>query len=143
MRNHRRLRRALAAATAFAAIGACGGESGGPTGPSAPTPGVLVVRLAGPAAREGAVLLSIAGPDVPTEVTAAQSGVIAHARPAQGGTAVALFGAIATGELLRMRVPDVRAAAAYQATVREVAGEDNALRADLASYVATVAPATR
>lgn len=137
---------ALAAAVALAtlaAISGCGGEGSGPVGPPAAEAGVLAVRLTSPLPRVGAVMLTITGPAVPTEVGATQPGVIVHQRAVAAGTSVALFGSIAAGELLRMRVPDVGAAASYQATVREVAGEDNALREDLAGYGATVAAARR
>lgn len=134
------IRTASALLTA-SALAACGGESSPPpTAPVAvtPTPGVLRVGLASPAAREGAVLLRITGPAVPTDVTATQPGLVAHVRQVNGASTVALFGVVGPGELLQFRVPDVLAASSYQATIQEVAGEDNALRDDLTLYQATV-----
>lgn len=142
--SHRRWALATGAALAtLAAISGCGGDGSGPVGPPAAEVGMLAVHLTSPVPRAGAVLLTISGPAVPTELTTTQPGVIVHQRAVAGGTSVAMFGSIAAGELLRMRVPDVGAAASYRATVREVAGEDNALREDLAGYAATVATARR
>lgn len=144
-RRPRRLRLlgGAVAAAALAAFAGCGGEGSDPLAPSDAGPGVLAVQLAAPLPRAGAVLLTVAGPAAPTEIVAAQPGVVVHQRPAGAATSVALFGSIAAGELLRMRVPDASAAASYHVTVREVAGEDNALREDLGGYVATVAAAPR
>ena len=138
----RTLTRTAALCAAVVAIGSCG-DATGPGEPDVPTPGELRVQLASPAGRDGAVLLAITGPAAPTEVAGTQAGVLVHARAVGGGWTVALFGAVSAGEVLRLRVPDVRAAGAYQATVREVAGEDNALREDLGAYRLTITAAGR
>ena len=130
--------RTAALCAAVAALGSCGDATGPGEPVDAPAPGELRVRLSSPAPSDGAVLLTITGPAAPTEVTGTQAGVLVHARAAGGGWTVALFGAVSGGEVLRLQVPDVRAAAAYQATVREVAGEDNVLREDLGAYRLTV-----
>lgn len=134
--------RPLAVLAAALLVGSCG-DATGPGEPAAPVPGLLRVRLTMPAAAEGAVLLALTGPALPAEITATQPGVLAHLRQTPEGATVALFGRVAAGDLFELRVPDVGAAAAYRATVREVAGEDNALREDLAPYRATVAAAPR
>ena len=141
--THRALTRLAALGVAVAALGSCGGDATGPGEPDVPTPGELGVRLASPAARDGAVLLTISGPSAPTDVLGTQPGVLVHARPSGGGVTVALFGSVASGEVLRFRVPDVRAAGAYQAAVREVSAEDNALRDDLGAYRLTIVPVGR
>jgi hypothetical protein len=131
------LRPAAMLVGALAALGSCG-EATAPGEPAGPTPGRQRVTQNTPGSREGAVRQEIPRPALPTEVESAQAGVLAHVRQAGGVSTVALFGTVAAGEVLRLRVPDVRAAASYQAAVREVAGEDNALREDLAPYRATV-----
>ena len=130
----------LVVVTALTSLAACGGAGDGPgiTEPPAATPGVLRVRFVTPAADDGAVLLAITGPAVPTTVTATQAGATAHGRTANGVTTVAVFGRVTAGEVLRFSVPDANAAASYRAELREVAATDNALRADLTPYRATV-----
>ena len=135
--TRRPLTRTAALGAAVVALGSCG-DATGPGEPDVPSPGELRVHLASPAGRDGAVLLTITGPAAPTEVTGTQAGVLVHARAVGGGWTVALFGAVSAGEVLRVRVPDVRKAAAYHATVREVAGEDNALRENLGAYRLTI-----
>lgn len=143
MRSPRLTPMAFAGVVALSTLGACGGDKPGPTGPTGPTAGVLRVQLTAPSADQGAVLLTIAGPAVPSAVVAAQPGVTAHVRTTNSVTTVALFGAVAAGEILRLSVPDVGAVASYRADVREVAGRDNALREDLTPYRATVTRADK
>ena len=139
--THRTLTRTAALCAAIVATGSCGDATGPGEPPDAPTPGELRVQLASPGGRDGAVLLTITGPAAPSEVTGTQAGVLVHARPVNGAWTVALFGTVSAGEVLRLQVPDVRAARAYEATVREVAGEDNALRENLGAYRLTITAA--
>lgn len=56
-----------------------------------------------------------------------------------GPVNVALFGQLGNGAVLRFSVPDVNQAAAYSASVQEVADATNALRPSLAGYQLVVA----
>lgn len=114
-------------------LGACdAGE------PAAPLPGDLILTLATPNAADGAMVVSITGPDAVSAVQAAAPGVVVRARTQGATTTVALFGALADGPLVRITVPDVRQARRYSATVREAADPQNAARASLAGYALTV-----
>jgi len=50
----------------------------------------------------------------------------------------AVIGTLANGAIITLHVPDGSVAAAYTATLREVADREDALRASLAGYALTV-----
>jgi hypothetical protein len=116
-------------------LSACGGDDS--SGPEGPTPGFLTVALATPNADDGAILLTLGGPDM-TQIAATDGSL--YFRYAQGtGTVVAvLVGDLQDGALLRFHVPDVGAAGSYSAAITQVADRGNALRASLAGYALTV-----
>jgi hypothetical protein len=127
----------LALILALAAAACTGGDDGGTT-PPPPEPGVLTVSLTTPNTDDRALVVEVTGPSI-TGVTAANAAYVVHSR-APGATSVraAVFGALGSGALLRFSVPDVNAAAAYKATVVEVADGANALR-QTTGYAATIA----
>lgn len=126
--------RSLAALFAAAALAtACdAGE------PATPLPGELTVSLATPNPADGAMVVSITGPDAVGSVQPAAAGNVVRARTAGTTATVAVFGTVAAGPLLRLSVPDVRQAKRYTATVTEAAGLGNVLRPSLTGYVLTV-----
>lgn len=126
--------RALAATTLLATC------SDPPSGPATPVAGELTLELTAPVSGDGAVLLVVHGPGVLSDVAAATSGVAVHSRAAGDSMRVAIFGRVASGPLLRFRVPDVARAAEYRAAVREVSDATNALQPSLAGYTLRVAP---
>jgi hypothetical protein len=105
-----------------------------------PVPGELVLRLETPFADDRAMVVSVTGPEAIGPVAAARAGASVYST-APGGTSVrvAVFGAIADGDLLRLSVPDVNRARGYAATVVEAAGPSNQSRADVSGYRVTFA----
>ena len=116
---------------ALAVVTGCGGESG-------PTPGELTVRLTTPNADDGAMVLVLSGPGPITNVAAASAGTLVHARDAGGAVRVAVFGSIASGDLIHFSVPDVEQASSYQTTIQEVADRGNVLRPGATAYTLSI-----
>lgn len=102
-------------------------------------PGTVVVSLdAVPGAADRALKLSITGPADGGAVTAAQPQYTVYSRTAAGTTTAAVFGVIATGDLLRISVPDVSQARQYTATVQEAADMANVARSAPAGFTVRV-----
>jgi hypothetical protein len=130
---------ALLVLAALALVAACGGDKAiGPKTPSA-VPGTLAVRLTTPNADDAAIVVTITGPAAVSSVAASLPGAVVHSRTVAGTTRVAVFGALATGELLHFTVPDVNAAAQFSVQIAEVSDRVSALRSSTAGYTATVA----
>jgi DNA-binding transcriptional regulator YdaS (Cro superfamily) len=105
----------LAVLVAAAAGTACGGGDAGPTKPVA---GELMVRLTSPNATDGALVVRVVGPV--TAVTPVGAYTISQAT--QGNiTRVIVTGDIASGDLLRVKVPDVNQVLSYSANVEQAA----------------------
>ena len=117
---------------------ACNKDKDG-TGPG-PLAGVLKVVLTTPnSGSDGAAVVILTAPAVPTSVTAA-SGLDLWGGPvATAVDTIALTGTLSAGTILTLQVADVRKFADYSATLREVANSDAtvALR-DLTGYSLTV-----
>jgi hypothetical protein len=137
MSNHTRRILAMAAGLALAATLACGGDGNAPTGPQGPTAGTLTVSLTTPNNDDGAILLTVSGPDM-TQLASADASL--YFRHAQAGTTITavLVGDVAGGDLVTFHVPDVDAAGSYSATIQQVADRSNALRGSLTGYSLTV-----
>ncbi|HEX6964725.1 MAG TPA: hypothetical protein VF166_02925 [Gemmatimonadaceae bacterium] len=140
MSNRSRIVRVLLA-VAVALLAACGHDS--PTQPDShektvqpPAPGVLTVRLTTPHADDAALFVTVSGSAI-SNVTA-PSGLLLHVRQRGDTIAAALFGRIASGDVLHFSVPDVNAAAHYTARIVQVADSANAVRGDLGGYGVTV-----
>lgn len=125
-----RIGASLLAALLVGSVGACS-DSG--TGPDTPKPGQLSVALTTPNSSDRALLLRIVGPDAITGVSAAGPYLV-HAQSGSATVNVAVFGALATGPLLRFQVPDVAAAGSYSVSLIEVADESNKLRGSTTGY---------
>ena len=123
------IRRCAALLAAAALLSACD-----PGEPATPLPGELTVTLAMPSPADGALLLTVTGPDAVSSVQAVAAGNVVRVRTQGTTTTVAVFGTVAAGDLLRLSVPDVRQAKRYTATVTEAADLGNGLRASLAGY---------
>jgi hypothetical protein len=115
----------LAAALLIAA--GCSGDSG-TAAPPEPTPGDIVVSVAGAEASR-ALLIRLSGPGAMTNIRAATSAYQAYSGSGSEGVAVAVFGTFTAGPLLRISVPDTRAYQQYSAAVVESAGPSNAILA--------------
>ena len=107
-----------------------------PTNPG-PGDGTLVMRLITPNADDGALSFEISGPV--DSVSASTGSLQLFTRRLDGSTLLgAVVGELGDGAIVTLHVPDVSAAALYQATVLEVADRDDALRSSLAGYALTV-----
>ena len=132
MSNHTRGFLMMALGLVLAATVACGSDS--TTGPTA---GTLTVSLTTPNADDGAILLTVSGPDM-TQIAVEDTSL--YVRYAQDGTTVTavLVGDLLGGPLVTFHVPDVDAASSYSATITQVADRSNVLRGSLTGYALTV-----
>jgi len=105
--------------------------------PSKPVPGPLRVILTTPNSDDGALLLSITGPAVPTGLTPEPGLRLFQNGPAGTTTVVALTGPIQSGTVLTLQVEDTRKARRYQVTVQQAASAAYQLR-DVSSYTVKV-----
>ena len=104
------------------------------------TPGTLQVKLTTPNARsDGAILLTVSGPATPRSASAAQ-GLHLFAEPLAAVNRFAVTGALASGTIMTVEIPDVSRASAYTATIQQVAATNYQLRPSLAGYTLTVSP---
>ncbi len=125
------LARGILAAMLLAAAGSCSSSSG-------PVAGVLTISLRTPnAGADGAVLLTIAGPQALTSVTAG-TGLRAFPQPLSTITKVALTGSLTNGAILTIGVADVGQAAQYTASIQGVAASSDFQLRSLAGYHLTV-----
>jgi hypothetical protein len=133
MSNYTRDVLMTAVGLALAATVACGG-SDGTTGPTA---GTLTVTLTTPNTDDGAILLTVSGPDM-TQIAVDDTSL--YVRYAQDGTTVTavLVGDLESGSLVTFHVPDVDAVSSYSATITQVADRSNVLRGSLTGYALTV-----
>ena len=134
-----RVAAAAAALLVLATAAACRQDAPATPAPPVPVPGELQLRLTTPRADDGALLLELTGPAAATDVRAARGDLLVEARPVAANTVrVAVFGDLASGELLAFRVPDVNAAARWQARVVEVGDRAAGLRAEPGTTTLTV-----
>lgn len=132
MSKHTRSLLMTALGLVLAATVACGSDS--TTGPTA---GTLTVSLTTPNADDGAMLLTVSGPDM-TQIAVEDTSL--YVRYAQDGTTitVVLVGDLRAGSLVTFHVPDVDAVSSYSATITQVADRNNVLRGSLTGYALTV-----
>jgi hypothetical protein len=119
------------------AIAACNGEV--PTG-SGSNAGTLRVDLTTPnSGADGAAVVILTGPAVPTSVTASPGLTMWGGPVAARVDTIALTGSLTAGTILTLSVGDVTLANQYSATLRQVAASDQtvALR-DLTGYALAV-----
>ena len=121
----------ILAATLLTAAGSCSSSSG-------PVAGMLTVSLRAPnPGADGAILLTVAGPQALTSVTA-DAGLRVFSQPLSTVTKVALTGSLASGAILTIGVADVRQATQYHGTIQSVAASADFQLRPLAGYALTV-----
>lgn len=126
-----RLARGILAASLLCATASCNSGSG-------PVAGMLTVALATPnPGADGAMLLTVAGPQAITSVTAA-AGLRAFSQPLSTITKVALTGPLTRGAVLTIGVADVGQVTQYRATIQSVAASADFQLRPLAGYSLTV-----
>jgi len=87
----------------------------------------------------GALLMTITGGEV-ENVTAANGEQVSFSSPAPGTTRVVVVGDLATGALLRIRVPDVSLASRYVVVTDQVADKVTFSLIDPDRHPLTVSP---
>lgn len=112
---------------------ACGSKKPDPVGPVA---GDLTVSYAGPSQTDGALLLLVTG--TVTAVKAAGGYQVASAPAGPTSTRVVVTGQLATGDILKLSVPDVAAAATYSVKVEAAADRNTFALGDFSAYSAQV-----
>lgn len=127
----------LALALGLGVLAACAHDS--PTQPESnqttvrpPVPGVLTVQLTTPHSDDAALVVTVSGASISD--VGSPSGMLLHVRQRGDTVTAAVFGRIASGEVLHFSVPDVNAAARYVARVVQVADSANAVRGELSGY---------
>jgi hypothetical protein len=101
-----------------------------------PQAGTLTLVLATPNADDGALVFEVGGPPIDS-ATAASPSLRLFSHHAGGSTLVGV-GAVASGPLVTLHVPDIGAAAEYSARVLDVADRRDTLRASISGYSVTV-----
>ena len=120
-------------ALALAGAGSCSSDGGG-----GPVAGTLTLSLTTPnSGVDGAILLSVIGPQAPTSITAG-AGLRAFSQPLSTNTKVAVTGTLTSGPILTFGVTDTRQAAQYVALVRGVAASADFQLRSLSGYSLTV-----
>ena len=106
------------------------------------TSGTLKVKLTTPnAGSDGAILFTVTGPAVPLTTTAATGlRLFAQPPPLAATNHFAVTGALPSGTIMTIEVPDVSRSGAYTATIQQVAATNYQLRPSLAGYTLTVSP---
>jgi hypothetical protein len=133
---------ALVALTVAAAGIGCGDSSS--TAPTPKTPDLAlaaVVSLATPNGDDGAVVVTLKGPDL-SSIQAPSSAYVVYSRLSTSQEArVFVIGNVAAGPLLTVKFAAGQQLAAYSATVEQVATRADALRGSTTGYQLTVSAA--
>lgn len=109
-----------------------------PSPQSAPLTG-LVISLATPNSDDGALALTLHGPDI-GQIAAASSHYLAYTHATSSEEAhVIIVGNIAAGQLLTVPIGAGHKLSDYSASVSEVAARNDSLRATLSNYQLTLA----
>ena len=119
----------VAGLLAAAAVTACGGGDGG--GPTKPVAGELVVTLTSPNATDGALIVRVVGPV--TGVTPVGNYRVSLATEGNVTRAI-VTGDIASGDLLRVKVPDIAQVGSYSANVEQAASRVDYALFSVSSY---------
>ena len=114
-------------AAAIGLLAACG-EGAEPS-----RAGVLTVALVEATNDAGALLLTISGGTVES-VRAAGGQQVSYSTPAAGTTRVVVLGALQTGDLLKIQVPDTSQVADYTARIDQVADKVTFVLLDPSGY---------
>jgi hypothetical protein len=121
----------------------CADHSTAPQSPTAPGEAspVVVVSLVTPHSDDGALLVSVNGPDL-ASIQATDSNYVLYSRAVNPQeTRVVVIGDLVPGTLFTARIPAGKTLSAYTASIQEVAGRDDALRSDASGYELRIAPA--
>jgi hypothetical protein len=127
-----KLRRTIILGAALVAGAGCGRDSTAPTQVS--TVRGAVVSLRTPNADDGAVVITLRGPDL-TGVQAASGSYLVYSRPTGAGELrVIVMGDLTVGPVLRLTFAGPQSLTTYSAFIEQVATRSDALRDGLAGY---------
>lgn len=94
-----------------------------------PVPGTLSVNLVTPYSDDGALLLSIQGPEAPTAIRASAGlRLFTSSAAPSNSNAVVVVGPISSGALLTLTIPDVSHASEFIASIHQGASPSYAVR---------------
>jgi hypothetical protein len=129
--------RVVAAGLLLAGAGACGEGATPPPVPISPT--ALRLDLETPHSDDGAVVLSLRGPDI-SNLQAASSAYLAYSRSDSGAREVRLIivGDLKGGALATVSVGPGHQLSDYSVTIDQVAARNDTLRVDLSGYRVSV-----
>lgn len=121
----------LLSAAILVGASACGGKEP----PVGPTAGDLTVSYSGSGGNDGALLLLVTGGPVDA-VTPLSPYRVESAPAGANATRMIVIGALSPGDILRLRVPDLAAAASYRVQVEAVADRATFALLDPGRYTA-------
>jgi hypothetical protein len=114
-------------------LGCGGGDSSGPTA------GSLTVSLVTPNSDDGAVLLTLTGPNLANAQSASSSYRLYWRLVSPGEVRAILVGNLTAGAVLTVDVDDLSKIGQYSGTVVEAASRSDVVRASMAGYGVTFA----
>jgi hypothetical protein len=123
---------ALGVSVGISLLLACSSE------PAGPTEGTFTVILATPNGDDGAVLFTLSGGPVDSVEAAGHS--IYSARIDANTLRVIVTGALGSGPVARIRIPDHRQMSGYSVIVNQAAARSSYQQRDPAGYSLTMAP---
>jgi hypothetical protein len=121
---------------ALASLAACRDGTAPP--PPSSSPRLLTIALQTAHADDGALVITLRGPDV-TDIRAASASYLAYTRSVAPDEArIVVLGDLSGGALLALEIGPGHQLADYTATVEDAATRADQLREDLAGYTLTV-----
>ena len=134
----------LAVAAAMLLVAAVGCErstSPIPPPPPPPPPSGAVVSLMTPNANDGAVIITLSGPDLGT-IQPADSHYVVYSRLANSQEMrIIVLGDLVAGPVFSVRLSAPHAMSAYAGTVQQVATRSDSILSGTAGYGVTISPA--
>src|SRR5688572_12453893 len=129
------IKRLLCMGVVVGVAGGCGESS--PL-PAPPTPTVLRLDLQTPRSDDGAVVLTVEGPEV-ADLQAASPAYLMYSHPATADRMrVIVIGDLKGGPLVTLSIGSGHQLSDYSVTIDQVAARTDTLRADLSGYQVTV-----
>jgi hypothetical protein len=124
----------------WSALAALGGLVACSHEPAAPTPGILNVALSTPNSDDGAVLFTVSGG--PVDTLESTGFAVYSARVDPGTLRVIVIGNLASGPIVRIRIPDDGQSSGYTAALDQVSVRATHAQRDPAAYTLSLeAPA--
>lgn len=107
--------------------------SDSPIAPPSPLLTSAVVSLTTPSSDDGALVITVRGPDV-TDIQAVSSAHVVYPRYAAQEARVVIVGDVGAGPLLTIRLSRAHALSEYSTSIEQVAMRNDSLRASTTGY---------